>query len=99
LQYNFEWDINKAKLNIKKHSISFELASTVFTDSRALTIYDQEHSEDEERWVTIGMVKNTVIVVVCHTYTKIKALGNSIGIRIISARKATRKEKVVYLEG
>lgn len=55
--YNFEWDHKKAKQNIKKHKISFERAATVFLDSNAISLYDKEHEEMEERWITIGMDK------------------------------------------
>jgi uncharacterized DUF497 family protein len=55
LQYNVEWDPEKARINFKKHGISFELASSVFFDPRAVTIFDHEHGESEDRWITLGM--------------------------------------------
>ncbi len=55
MNYNFEWDPNKAKLNKEKHTVNFEEAATVFHDPMALTIYDPDHSETEDRWLTIGI--------------------------------------------
>ncbi len=85
----FEWDVNKAEANIVKHRISFEEAATVFGDERSLTIDDVAHSMDEKRKITLGKsVKHHVLVVV-HTER-----GNHI--RIISARKASKKEREQY---
>ena len=55
--YNFSWDLKKAKSNIKKHKVSFEQATQVFLDQFALTIFDDEHSEYEERWITLGKIE------------------------------------------
>lgn len=63
----FEWDPEKNKRNIKKHGISFEQALLVFTDKRALSIYDDEHSDTEERWITIGCIPVEKVLVVIHT--------------------------------
>ena len=85
----FEWDPQKAKSNLKKHGVSFEEASTAFQDTLSLTIDDPLHSIDEVRVVLIGMsIKNRLLVVV-HTER-----GDNI--RIISARKATKKERKNY---
>ena len=92
--YNFEWDPNKARLNSSKHGISFELAATIFRDSLALTIPDQEHSEHEERWITLGLDESSRLLVVVHTYRQEN--DQSTVIRIISARKATTKERQYY---
>jgi len=97
MNYNFEWDINKAKSNLNKHQISFESATSVFRDANALSISDEEHSEDEERWLTLGMDKVTRVLFVVHTYISID--DNNCNIRIISARKATKKEQKIYYEG
>ena len=97
IRYHFEWDINKAKSNLSKHGISFEDASSVFRDKNAISISDEEHSEFEERWITIGMDKITRILVVIHTYIYVNEM--SYNIRIISARKATKKEKEIYYKG
>ena len=96
MQYNFEWNSNKAKSNIQKHKINFELAATVFKDPRALSIYDDDHSESEERWITLGIAQNGNLLVVIHTYKNVD--HNLSNIRIISARKATRLEQKQYKE-
>jgi uncharacterized protein len=94
LQYTFEWDPNKAKINFRKHKVCFEHAASVFNDSNMVSIYDPEHSENEERWVTIGIDKNGYIIVVCHTFKE--ESKNIVKIRIFSARKATPNEKRQY---
>lgn len=87
----FEWDEKKALSNVKKHGITFEEASTAFGDLLSLTIHDPDHSENENRFILIGKSQkdNTLIVVHCDETTKI---------RIISARKATKKEQKIYEE-
>ena len=95
MQYNFEWDINKAKINIKKHKINFEQASTVFKDPKAISIYDAEHSDDEDRWITIGLSSNGSLLIVHHTFKQIDI--KTVIIRIISIRKATNNEKKQYV--
>jgi len=97
MNYNFEWDINKAHTNLSKHKISFESASSVFRDKQAISIADEEHSEEEERWLTIGMDEVTRTLVVIHTYISIDK--NNCNIRIISARKATKNEQKIYRKG
>ncbi|MFH1258957.1 MAG: BrnT family toxin [Elusimicrobiota bacterium] len=96
LRYNFEWDANKAKLNIKKHKISFERAAEVFLDPFAVSIFDDEHSSQEERWLTAGKNKSEVVVVLVHTFNQQDA--HQCNIRIISARRATKKEIKQYAE-
>ena len=86
----FEWDENKAKINLRKHGISFEEARTVFYDERARLIADPDHSEDEDRFILLGMGSALRLVVVCHCYRD-EGL-----IRIISARKATGNESKAY---
>ena len=84
-------------MNLSKHKISFENAISVFRDKKAISISDEEHSEYEERWLTIGMDELTRSLVVIHTFI---SLGeNNYSIRIISARKATKKEQEIYLKG
>jgi hypothetical protein len=95
--YRFEWDNNKAKTNLVKHKISFEEATSVFKDENAISLSDEEHSEAEERWVTIGMDSVTRTLVVIHTYISIDQ--DNCNIRIISARKATKYEEKIYYEG
>jgi len=85
----FEWDFKKAKTNIEKHGVSFEEASTAFRDPLSLTIDDPLHSRDEERLVLIGRSYNNHLLVIVHTER-----GDNI--RIISARKATKKERKYY---
>lgn len=85
----FEWDPEKASLNKKNHGITFDEASTAFKDTLSLTIYDPLHSEDEVRFVLIGNSHRNRLLVVVHTER-----GNKI--RIISARKAKKKERQQY---
>jgi uncharacterized DUF497 family protein len=94
MRYIFEWDPLKAKENLRKHRISFERAATIFHDLHARSIFDIEHSEDEDRWVTLGMDSSGNLLVVIHTFHAID--DSSRRIRIISARKATRKETRQY---
>ena len=87
----FEWDENKNTINKRKHRISFEEAQTVFYDAEALVIPDPEHSQDEERFIILGMSRQAKLLVVCHCYRSSETV-----IRIISARKATRNEAGQY---
>lgn len=89
----FEWDNNKNASNIKKHKISFEEASTVFYDDRAILFDDPEHSYEEERFLIIGTTALSKICIVSHCYRDDDEI-----IRIISARKATKAEQSVYEE-
>ena len=89
----FEWDDNKNKTNIEKHGISFEEAASVFQDDDALIISDEDHSESEERFVLIGFSYRANLLVVCHCYRNKDSI-----IRIISARKADRKERQEYID-
>jgi uncharacterized DUF497 family protein len=92
MSLEFEWDNKKAARNIKKHGVSFQEASTVFGDPLAVTIHDPLHSEDEDRFVTLGESFRRRLVVVVFTER-----GDRI--RIISARLATRGERRDYEEG
>lgn len=96
MNYNFEWDPNKAKSNLVKHKIDFDSAVSIFKDKNAISIFDDEHSENEERWVTIGMDFETRTLVVVHTFIVMDK--NDYSIRIISARKATKNEQKLYME-
>jgi uncharacterized DUF497 family protein len=87
----FEWDDRKAAANAKKHGVSFEEAKSVFVDERAKLIDDPDHSEDEDRFVLLGLSNTLRLLLVCHCY---RSEGNLI--RIISARKATAKESRSY---
>ena len=90
-QLKFEWDPDKAEANRKKHKIAFEETVSVFSDENALIIPDPDHSDDEERFVLLGMSWSLRILVVCHCYRK-----NDQIIRIFSARKATKAESTHY---
>jgi uncharacterized protein len=87
----FDWDERKAAANAKKHGVSFEEAKSVFLDERAKLINDPDHSEDEERFVLMGISSTLRLLVVCHCY---RDAGNVI--RIISARKANASESKFY---
>ena len=89
----FEWDENKNRINQRKHKISFEEAKTVFYDDEALVIDDPEHSQEEERFIILGLSQKTNLLVVCHCYRESDAV-----IRLISARKATKSETKQYHE-
>jgi uncharacterized protein len=87
----FEWDSRKAQSNLSKHGVSFEAASTVFGDPTSLTIPDPDHSVTERRFITMGRAFNDKLLVVVHT-------DRSDNIRIISARRANRREQKIYEE-
>jgi uncharacterized protein len=87
----FEWDPNKARQNLEIHGISFDEASTAFGDILSLVIYDPLHSEEEHRFVLIGNSYKDRLLVVVHT-------DRGDYIRLISARKATKKERKQYEE-
>ena len=89
----FEWDANKDIINRKKHHISFEEAQTVFYDENALLIDDPERSIEEERFILLGFSRRANLLVVCHCYRQSESV-----IRIISARKATKKEEHAYYD-
>lgn len=89
----FEWDETKNQMNRYKHKISFEEAITVFCDEEARIINDPDHSETEERFIILGLSKKANLLVVCHCYR----MSDTV-IRIISARKATKKETRQYYE-
>lgn len=89
----FEWGRNKELINIQKHKVSFEQASYVFSDPFALSQFDIEHSDDEDRWVLLGKSLNQVLLVVVHKY--INESGTEV-VRIISARKANKNETKTY---
>ena len=91
MNQQFEWDPVKARLNLTKHEISFEEASTVFDDPLFITFLDEEHSTDEERYITLGLSNSNTLLLIAHTDRE----GT---IRIISARKATKNERRFYEE-
>ena len=90
-ELQFEWDENKAIKNVEKHRVSFQEAATVFNDLMFITFVDEEHSVDEERYITTGLSSRGRLLMLAHTDRE----GQ---IRIISARKATKKEEQYYAE-
>ncbi|MBI2349990.1 MAG: BrnT family toxin [Deltaproteobacteria bacterium] len=93
-EYQVEWDPAKARQNARKHWITFERAATVFLDPDALAVFDEEHSQDEDRWITLGLDRTGTLVVVCHNYREQTEINARV--RIISARKATKTEAKQY---
>ena len=87
----FEWDHRKPAANLRKHGVSFEEAKTVFFDERAKLIDDPDHSEDEERFVLLGLSSALRVLLVCHCYRSKRNV-----VRIISARKAVSRESKTY---
>jgi hypothetical protein len=92
MSHRFEWNPNKAAGNLAKHGVSFEEAVTVFDDPLFMTVVDDEHSSDEERYITIGASRQNRLLLVAHT-------DQDGLIRIISARRATLRERTFYAEG
>ena len=88
----FEWNSSKAQFNFSKHGISFEEATTIFGDPLSITSPDPDHSQEEGRWITIGVSTNLKTIVVVHT-------DQLETVRIISARLATKREKGCYEHG
>jgi hypothetical protein len=93
-EIRFEWDNAKNIINIKKHKISFEEAKTVFYDENAILFDDPDHSNEEERFLILGISQTEKLCIVSHCYR-----DNDNVIRLISARKATKNETKVYNEG
>jgi uncharacterized DUF497 family protein len=92
MTFRFEWDPAKASTNLRKHGISFEEAASVFSDEFAYTFADPDHSVGEQRHLTFGMSYAGHVLAVIST----ERPG---GLRIISARKATRHERGIYEQG
>ena len=93
-EIQFSWDAGKARQNIIKHKVTFEEASTVFYDENAIEFFDPEHSETEERFLMLGISWRLRVLVVSYCLRQEDMI-----IRIISARKASKKEEKVYFEG
>ena len=91
----FEWDEDKNELNKIRHGVSFQEAETVFDDKNAVFLYDSQHSVDEERFIIIGQDSLFRELTVCHCY---RGADENI-VRIISARKATKNESIIYYGG
>src|SRR5262249_58430418 len=92
--YDFQWDPAKALINARKHRVTFDQAATVFLDKLALTVYDKENSQSEERWFTLGLDSSGKLLAVAHTYEITGPLN--VRIRIISARNASKRERLSY---
>jgi uncharacterized DUF497 family protein len=90
-ELKFEWDEKKGKSNINKHGISFEEAYTVFYDENAIQFFDPDNSEDENRFILLGMSLKLRVLIVCHCFRKSDTV-----IRIFSARKADKDEEREY---
>lgn len=90
---HFSWDSRKDKENQNKHKVSFEEAKTAFHDENARVIYDPDHSKREDRFILLGVSMKLRVLVVCHCYRE-----DETQIRIISARKATKREQNQYME-
>ena len=88
----YEWDIKKAAENLRRHGVSFDEGKTVFLDPLAETFDDPDHSDDERRWITLGLATSQRLLFVAHTDS-----GED-RVRIISARAATRREAHAYQE-
>ena len=91
-EVRFEWDDNKEQINIAKHGIDFTTAARVFEDENRLELYDEAHSDTEDRYITIGEI-NGVAIIVFVVYTE-----RDDAIRLISARKATKQERRAYYD-
>lgn len=89
----FEWDPSKNRSNKRKHGVDFDEACTAFSDPSARIIADPDHSDDEDRFILLGLSQSIRLLVVCHCYRE-----NDDTIRIISARKASKKESKIYKE-
>ena len=90
----FEWEPAKAAANVKKHQVSFEEARSVFFDEFATQFFDEVHSLNEERFLILGMSSGNKLLIVCHCERE-----NGKIIRIISARRATKRESAFYQGG
>lgn len=90
--YNFEWDPAKAEANLKKHGVSFEEGTTVFGDPLSMNMPDPDHSDDEQRYIVLGLSDRYRLLIVCYAEIEDRT-------RIISTRQATRSERKSYEEG
>ena len=96
MRYEFDWDPVKERKNIRTRRFSFRQAASVFRDSNQHTLFDETHSDEEERWITIGLDGAGLLRVVVHTFEQVAE--DLCHIRIISARKATSAEERQYRE-
>lgn len=95
--YEFEWDDAKAEGNLRKHGVEFMETMSVFADPLMLSLFDDMHSDDEERWISLGRSASGRLLLVVHTYS---AMGPATAlVRLISARPATPRERAQYEQG
>ena len=94
--FQFEWDEVKADANLRKHGITFELASTIFFDPSLLTVADLEHSAIEDRWFSVGIAANGILLSVVYLWSD--SDPSAIKVRLISARRSTQSECGQYQE-
>lgn len=90
-QLEFEWDKKKEKANVKKHGVSFDEARSAFFDENAIQFYDPDHSDEEDRFILLGLSLKPQVLVVCHCFRESETV-----VRIISAREADKDEELVY---
>jgi len=90
-ELRFQWDAGTEKSNIRKHGVSFEEAHTVFYDEHAVQFFDPDHSEDEDRFILLGMSFKLRTLVVCHCFRESETI-----VRLFSARKADKDEENEY---
>lgn len=93
---DFEWDASKAASNVQKHGVTFARAAQVFLDPLAITVYDEAHSQYEERWHTMGHDTQGNLLSIAHTYYATSA--HTARVRLISARLATKQERRFYAD-
>jgi hypothetical protein len=96
INYTFEWNPRKALENRDKHDVTLDEAATVFRDSKALSIFDPDHNETEDRWITMGISEKGRLLIMIHTFRE--ESEGAVTIRIISSRKATKQETKRYGE-
>ncbi len=96
INYNFEWDPRKDRDNRDKHGVAFDEAATIFKDSKILSIFDPDHSETEDRWITMGISEKGRLLILIHTFQE--ESKDAVTIRIISSRRATKQETKTYGE-
>ena len=94
MELDITWDPVKAQTNLSKHGVSFTQAASVLLDPLALTVFDAAHSDQEERWFTLGQALDGTLLAIAHTY---QSTGpDTATVRLISARAATRREREQY---
>lgn len=94
MQYDFDWDPEKNRAHIQKHGISFRLAASAFRDLNQMTLFDDAHSQTEDRWITLGIDGTGILRVVVHTFEQ--TAEDTWKIRMIPARKANQDEENQY---